>query len=234
MRLHSLLHIGKTLVIIGMRLSRKFALHPGGPERQQEELNMENKKFDTKKMVGIGLLTALVVVLQFLSGMIPPIGGFSISLVLIPIVVGAAVYGPGAGAFLGGVFGVIVTINCVNGTDLGGAMVFQANPVLCILVVLGKGILAGLAAGIVYKLLAKKSGYLAMLCCAIVCPVVNTGVFITCMLAFFKDVLAAWAGGGDIIAYILTGLVLANFVPELIINIVFGTAGQTVIKVVKK
>ena len=189
---------------------------------------------NVKTMVGISLLIALVVVLQFLTGMIPPIGGFSISLVLIPIVVGAAVYGPGAGALLGAVFGVIVNINCINGTDLGGAMVFQANPILCIVVVLGKGVLAGLAAGWVYKLLKGRNAYLAMLCCAVVCPVVNTGVFVTCMLAFFKDVLAAWAGGGDIIAYILTGLILANFVPELIINVVFGTAGQTVLKAVKK
>jgi hypothetical protein len=54
------------------------------------------------------------------------------------------------------------------------------------------------------------------------------------MLTFFKDVLAAWAGGGDIIAYILSGLVLLNFVPELIINVVFGTAGHTIIHVVKR
>ena len=189
---------------------------------------------NVKTMVGISLLIALVVVLQFLSGMIPPIGGFSISLVLIPIVIGAAVYGPGVGALLGGVFGVIVTINCINGTDVGGAMVFMANPALCILVVMGKGILAGLAAGWVYKLLKGKNAYLAMVCCAIVCPVVNTGVFVACMLTFFKDVLAAWAGGGDIMAYVLTGLVLANFLPELIINVVFGTAGQGVLKAVKK
>lgn len=187
-----------------------------------------------KTMVGVGLLTALVVVLQFLGGMIPPIGGFSISLVLIPIVIGAAVYGPGVGAFLGGVFGVIVTINCINGTDVGGAMVFQANPALCILVVIAKGILAGLAAGWVYKLLKNKNAYVAMLCCAIVCPLVNTGVFVACMLTFFKDVLAAWAGGGDIIAYVLSGLVLANFVPELIINVIFGTAGQRVLKSIKR
>lgn len=184
----------------------------------------------TKTMVGIALLIALVIVLQFVGGMIPPVGGFSISLVLIPIVIGAAIYGPGAGALLGGVFGVIVTINCINGTDVGGAMVFQANPALCVAVVLAKGILAGLAAGWVYRLLKNKNPYLAMLGCAIVCPVVNTGLFVACMLAFFRDVLSAWAGGGDILAYVLTGLVLANFVPELIINVVFGTVGQRIIK----
>ena len=191
-----------------------------------------NKRIKT--LVGIALLIALIVVLQLLSGVIPPIGGFTISLVLIPIVIGAAVYGPGAGAFLGGVFGVIVIIGCITGTDPGGAMVFQANPALCIVVVMGKGILAGLTAGLVYRLLVKKSSLLAILCCAIVCPVVNTGIFVACMLTFFRDVLSAWAGGGDILRYVLTGLVLANFVPELIINIVFGTAGQQVIQIAKK
>ena len=73
-------------------------------------------------------LIALIVVLQSLGGMIPPIGGFTISLVLIPIVLGAALYGPEAGALLGAAFGVLVIIGCVNGTDVGGQMVFQANP----------------------------------------------------------------------------------------------------------
>ena len=189
---------------------------------------------ELKKMVGIALLTALVVVLQFVGGMIPPVGGFSISLVLIPIVVGAAVYGPWVGMFLGAVFGVIVNINCITGADVGGAMVFQANPVLCFLVVMGKGVLAGLAAGGVYKLLRKVNPYLAMLCAAIVCPLVNTGTFVACMLLFFNEVLSQWAGGSDLVGYILTGLILANFVPELIINVVFSPAGQRISQFVTK
>ena len=100
---------------------------------------MKNQKI--KRMVGLAFLMALVLVLQILGGIIPPVGGFSISLVLIPIVMGAVLYGPKAGALLGATFGVIVYINCVTGADPGGAMVFQANPVLCLLVVLGKGIL---------------------------------------------------------------------------------------------
>lgn len=193
---------------------------------------MRNAKIT--KMVTIAFLMALVVIMQFVSGLIPPIGGFSISLVLIPIVLGAALYGPGVGALLGATFGVIVFINCVNGTDVGGAMVLQANPLLCFVVVMGKGILAGVAAGWVYRLLKKADAYVAMLVAAVVCPVVNTGVFVICMLTFFKDVLAAWANGGDLIAYILTGLVLANFVPELVINMAFSPAGQLITRVVKK
>jgi len=193
---------------------------------------MNNAKI--KRMAGIALLMAPALVLQFVGGMTPPVGGFSISLVLIPIVLGAAVYGPKAGALLGATFGVIVTINCITGSDVGGAMVFQANPVLCALVVLGKGILAGLAAGLVYRLFKYWNGYVAMILAAIVCPVVNTGTFIICMMTFFRDVLAVWAGGGEIIAYVLSGLVLCNFVPELIINVVFSPFGQRIIHTIRK
>ena len=193
---------------------------------------MRNEKI--KRMAAVGLLMALVVVMQFISGMIPPVSGFSISLVLIPVVLGSALYGPGVGALLGGTFGAIVFINCVTGADVGGAMVLQANPVLCFLVVMAKGIVAGLVSGWVYRLLKNKSAYLAMLCAAIVCPIFNTGIFVVCMLTFFKDVLSAWADGGDLLTYILTGLVLANFVPELLINVAFSPAGQRIVHVVHK
>lgn len=187
-----------------------------------------------KRMVGLALLIALIVVMQAISGMIPPIGGFSISLVLIPIVLGAAMYGPAAGALLGAAFGVIVYINCVTGADPGGAMVFQANPILCFVVVLGKGILAGFASGLVYKLFKQKNPYLAIICAAIICPIVNTGTFVICMLLFFIEVLSSWAAGGNIVGYILTGLILANFMPELLINVVFSPASQRIISIINK
>lgn len=193
---------------------------------------MKNAKI--QRMVGIALLMALVVVLQFLGGILTTASGFSISLVLIPIVLGAAVYGSSAGAILGGTFGLIVYINCVTGADLGGAMVFQANPVLCFLVVMGKGILAGMAAGGIFKLLSGVNRYIAMLAAAIVCPVVNTGIFVICMFAFFIDVLQVRAEGGNVVGYVLTGLVLANFLPELIINVIFSPASARILQIVQK
>ena len=210
-----------------------FALHPDGPERQQGGKQLKNAKI--KRMVGVALLMAMVIVLQFVGSMIPPIGGtVSISLVLIPIIIGAAVYGPGAGAILGMTFAVVTLINCITGADPGGAMVFQANPAMCVLVVVGKSILCVLASGWVYALISKKNAYVGMLCAAIICPVVNTGVFVTCMLLFFKPVLSAWAGGTDVITYVLTGLVLCNFVPEMILNMVFSPAGHQITRIVKK
>lgn len=193
---------------------------------------MKNAKI--KKMVTLSLLTALVVVLQLLGYVLPRVGPFGLSFVLIPIVVGAAVYGPAAGAVLGGAFGIVVCFCSYNGLDAGGFMVWQANPLLCIAVVMAKGILAGAACGFVYKLLAARKPIIGMLCAAIVCPVVNTGVFLLGMRLFFFDVLSAWAGGSNVVGYIMTGIVLVNFLPELLINIVFSPAGQRIVYTVKK
>lgn len=191
-----------------------------------------------KRMVGLSLLIAIIVVLQLVGSAFPiKIGPVNISLVLVPLVIGAALYGPGGGAILGAAFGIISTICCINGMDGGGAMVFQANPLVCVIVVMLKAILAGAAAGWVYKLIAPKNAYLAMLCAAIVCPVVNTGIFLLSMAVFFMEVLRTWtelAGGSNVAGYVLTGLILINFVPELLLNIVMSPAGDRIVRVVKK
>lgn len=194
---------------------------------------MKNKKVEA--MVGVSLLIAVMLVLQFVAAAFPiKIGPVSLSFVLIPIVLGAAAFGPAAGGVLGGAFGVMTYIFCINGMDGGGHMVFQASPILCFLVVMAKGILCGLCAGVVYKLLHKVNGYLAMLCAAIICPVVNTGVFLIGMGLFFMDVLKAWAGGSDVAGFVISGLVVINFLPELGINLVFSPAGQRILHAIKK
>lgn len=194
---------------------------------------MSNNSAKIRKMATIAMLAAVIIVLQLVGSGIR-IGPFSLTLVLIPVVIGAALYGPSAGAVLGGAFGVMATIGCINGADAGGAMVFAANPAMCIIVVMAKGILAGAAAGWVYKLLEKKNSYVAMLCAAIVCPVVNTGIFLLAMFTVFIDVLQSWAAGGNLLLYVLTGIVAVNFLPELVINVLVSPASQRVIHAVTR
>ena len=125
----------------------------------------------TKSMVGAGVFTAIVLVLQFLGGTFQ-IGGLNIHVSLVPIVVGAAVYGWKVGAWLGLMSGAVILI-------AGQAAAFLAvNPLGTIVTVLVKGTLCGLIAGLVYTTLSKKSRWAAIILAAIVCPVVNTGVFL--------------------------------------------------------
>ena len=91
--------------------------------------------------------------------------------------------------------------------------------------VLLKGTACGALAGLTYQKLASRSRDLAVAAAAVVCPVVNTGVFLLGCLLFFLDTVAAWgqaAGFGSIGAYMLFGLVGGNFLFELGSNIVLS------------
>ena len=170
----------------------------------------KTRKISTQTLALGAMLTALVIVLQLLGSFIR-FGMFSISLVLIPIVVGAAMCGPAISAWLGLVFGVAVLLS-------GDAAAFLAVSVPgTILTVLAKGVLCGLAAGFTYQWLSKKNIYLGVFAAAIVCPLVNTGVFLLGCLVFFLPTITAWAGGNDqtLWQYILFGLVGGNFLFEL-------------------
>lgn len=181
----------------------------------------------TRTIVGLGLLTAIVVVLQFVS-MWLRFSAFSITLTLVPIVVGAALYGWKAGAWLGFVFGLAVLLT-------GDANAFLAvNPVGTVVTVLLKGTLSGLCTGIMYRLVSAKSRVAAVLASAITAPIVNTGIFFLGSLVFFYDTLKEWAGGGDVIGYIFVGLIGFNFFIELGINLVLNPAIVLIIKQGKK
>lgn len=130
---------------------------------------MNNSNGKTRRLAGLALFTAIVVVLQLLGSFIK-VGPFAVSLVLIPIVVGAAVYGVSAGAWLGFVFGVVVTIAVVTGADQGGYIMFSARPVMTVLVCLIKGTAAGLVAGALYRAIGKKHPLAGVIIAAAAAP----------------------------------------------------------------
>lgn len=164
-------------------------------------------------------MTALVVVLQLLGSFIR-LGTFSISLVLIPIVVGAALLGPLEGGWLGLVFGAVVLI---SGDAAGFLAISIPGTVITVLV---KGIAAGLVAGLVYRLIEKKNRWAAILTAAIVCPVVNTGVFFAGCYLFFFDALSVSAAdeGKSVFLYIILVLIGGNFLFELLFNLLLSPA----------
>ena len=181
----------------------------------------EKNTMSTKVLVMGAILTALVVLLQMMGSFIR-LGPFSISLVLLPIVIGAATCGVGIAAWLGLVFGVVVLAS-------GDAAAFLAvNPVGTVITVLVKGTLSGFLAAVCYKALAQKNRYLATVVAAIVCPCVNTGVFLLGCLAFFMDTVTVWATeaglGGNVAQYMIFFLVGGNFLFELATNIILSPA----------
>ncbi len=192
--------------------------------------NSEKRKKQTKTLVLGAVMTALVILLQFMGSFIR-FGPFSISLVLIPIVIGAAMCGVKVGAWLGFVFGVVVLIS-------GDAAAFMAIDLVgTILTVLVKGTACGLVAGFVYKALENRNRYLAVILAAIVCPVVNTGVFLLGCSVFFLEAITEWgiAGGyNNVVGYMFLGLAGGNFLFELGTNVVLSPVIVRVLSIEKK
>lgn len=199
---------------------------------------VNRRKMSTSTMVTGALLTALVVLLQF-GSMAIRTGTFSITLSLVPIVIGAVLCGKGMGAWLGFVFGVTVLAT-------GDAAPFMVvNALGTILTVLLKGTACGFVSGLVYELIAKafskkqkNVSYAAAVLSALICPVTNTGVFLLGCLAFFMDTLAVWGEGlgfgSSVGKYMIFGLVGTNFLIEMAVIIVFAPAIVRIIKVASK
>lgn len=182
-------------------------------------MSTEKKGISTKMLTMGAILTAIVVVMQliakFTTGFLP----VTISLSLIPVVIGASKCHPLMGGWLGFVSGATILLS------LSAEPFFTLNPWATILIVMVKGIASGLAAGLVYWLLKRVNRYLAVIVAAIVCPVINTGIFFLGCMTFFMDQIVAWGQAAEFnntVAYMFLGLAGWNFIFELGTNVAFS------------
>jgi len=178
------------------------------------------KNFDTKKLVLLALLTAIVFVLQLLSSFFP-VYPFKLNLVIIPIVIGAAMIGPLAGAWLGVVFAFVVL---VSSPDIAAFMSY--SPFATILILFLRGVVSGLFAGLIYNALAIINKTVAVLVAAFTCVIMNTALFVIGVYAFFLPVLEMWeiTGSENIATFVFLGMIGVNFFIELGTSIILCPA----------
>lgn len=199
---------------------------------------MSTVKQKTLRLVQLGLLAGLIILLQMYL-VIPLPGSLTLSLVLVPIVVGAVLYGPGAGALLGGVFGALVSVMAIQG-QLGALtnMMVTYNPVLTVTVCMIKGVAAGFVPGLITKAFKKRS-FVGILLAAASAPIMNTGIFLAGMLTIFRDVMMEFAagigmGGTSALYFAIVALVGVNFIIEFAANLILSPAIASIVKAVKK
>lgn len=191
----------------------------------------------TVRTAQLALLAAIIAVLQQI--VIPLPGGLSLSLVLVPIVVGAVLYGAGAGALLGGVFGLVVSVMAIQGR-LGVLtnMMVAYNPVLTVAVCMLKGVAAGWVAGLVNGAF-KKRPVIGIFAAAAVAPLTNTGIFLAGMLTVFRGVMLDFAdsigmSGVGTLYFAIVVLVGVNFIIEFAANLLLSPAISSIVKAVRK
>lgn len=185
-----------------------------------------------KRMVGLATLCAITFVLQFwIAGILPKLpigGGTAINLALIPVVVGAILYGPVGGLMVGLFLGAVTLL---PGQGAEGFYVNWYMTILAIVLCLAKAGLAGFLSGLAFKLLFKKNYYVANYATAIVAPIVNTGIFL--LLYGVLIYIMTGSAYGPTFAATATA-VWIMFLVELSVNILFAPALATLTKILTR
>ena len=192
---------------------------------------MKSKSFSSKQIAGVAVLLALVIALQSFSAAIPL--GTLLNFALVPIVLGAIMFGPTMGAFLGFACGAVVLAQVIAGGSPFYALIWANDPIVTALTCLVKTTVAGLVAGYLYAWFEKKNKLLATFVTAGAVPIINTTLFVLGALCMTNSVYGM-ANGQNVLIYILVVLVGANFFLEFAFNLFFSPTINRVIEIVEK
>ena len=189
---------------------------------------MNKSVFTTKYLVEMALLVAIILLMAF-----TPIGyirtaGLEITLIVVPVAVGAVTLGPAAGAILGAVFGLTSFIQCF-GMSPFGAMLLNVNPpvsvFLTFLVCVPTRILEGWLTGLIYRALqrTKLPSDVSVTIASLCCPLLNTIFFMGTLVTLFRGTMQEQFGMTKVIPFIAMFVGL-NGVIEAMVCFVVGTA----------
>lgn len=172
-------------------------------------LDMGKKTLKAKDLTTTAILIAIVLIMAF-----SPLGyfrtaGLEVSLITVPVVIGAMLSGPFTGAVLGGVFGITSFIQCFGFSPFG-TVLLGINPVYTFIVCVPTRILMGYFTGIIFKAFKgrekiKNAGYFI---CGFLGALLNTVLFMGTLILFFWNTeyiqnINSGFGGLSVIGFVL-------------------------------
>ncbi len=202
---------------------------------------MNNKLFSAKNVALLGILIALVIVLQLFASAIPMFG-VTLNFSLIPIALAGIMLGAFGGALVGLVCGLVVFITmAVMGGEPSTAFLFQTNPAILTLMCIGKTTIAGFVSGFIYSLIAKKKTpkkiAVATVISSLVIPIINSGIYMLGMVLMKGSVaefLALSSSTAGVVFAVVFGIIWLNFLLEVVITAIFTPIIYRVLKVIKR
>ena len=203
---------------------------------------MKNRKKDTRWLVSVALLAAIIIVMANTPLGFIPLPITKATTTHIPVILGAILLGPLAGAILGGVFGIC---SIVVNTFTPGPTAFAFSPfmsttglsgaVKALWVALGCRILLGVVAGWLWIALKKVrvSDWLALPVTGFVCTILHTLMVMGSIFFLFTQ---QYAQARNVAMEAVSGLILAtvtgNGIPEALLAMVLVTAiGKALLRV---
>ena len=195
------------------------------------EIFMKNNvNAKTYKMVQMAILIAIMLIFAFTPIGYIKFGAIEITLMVIPVAVGAIVLGPTCGAILGGIFGATSFVQCF-GISAFGTFLFSLNPVMTFITCIVPRILCGWLAALIFQAIySKGKKTLAAYTASLSTALLNTIFFMGCIIMFFwsdagfVDQMAAWGVTTKSVGLFLVAFVGVNGVVEAVVNFIVGGA----------
>ena len=111
----------------------------------------KKSKLSARELTTLGLLTGVLLLMS-----VTPLGyfhtfGLDISLMMVPVAIGAMLMGPKAGAWLGLIFGATSFYQAVTGSSAFSTMLFNINPIYAFLLCIPTRVLMGFLTGVIFK-----------------------------------------------------------------------------------
>lgn len=200
---------------------------------------MNNVSKKTVSMVQLALFTAIIILLAFVPGLgFIPIGVIKATTIHIPVIIGAILMGPKAGAFLGFVFGCT---SLINGTINPTVTSFLFTPfysvgeihggpmslVICFIPRILIGVVSYYVFALVRKLTKKSRAGLtpSLIIAGLAGSMTNTILVMNFIYVLFGQIYSSVIGVSyDMLYYTILGVIGTNGVPEAIVAAVIVTA----------
>lgn len=180
---------------------------------------------NTKKIVTYALVIAIILLMSFTPLGYLKMPGIEISLLAIPVAVGAILLGPEAGAVFGGVFGITSFIQCFGMSPFGAALL-GINPVFTLIVCLVPRVLMGYLCGLIFKVFrnnSDKPSAAAFCVSSLAAAALNTIFFVVFLVVCFGNTqfIQDMQGGQSLLVF-LAGFVGINGLVEIAAALVAG------------
>ncbi len=203
-------------------------------------MNTQTKRIDIAFLAELSVLVAIVLIMQFTPLGYIPTPLIKISLISIPVAIGAILLGPAAGLILGTVFGLTSVFQSFAGDGLGPLMM-QIAPISNIIVRLPTRMLMGWLTGMIFLALKKSNihAFSIPLAC-LSAPLLNTLLYMSALCVFFfnKPEVQEWATDAglpinNVFAFV-SAMVGFNAIFEASASFIIGTAITKALLIVLK
>lgn len=202
---------------------------------------MKEKKIDTVTLVELAVLIAITIIMGT-----TPLGTIrtpflSVSLVTIPVAIGAIILGYKGGVICGLGFGLTSLYNALIGASGMMSALMAVNAFCAVFTIIVPRVLEGFLTALIYQAVKKalKGNKLSCYIAAISCPLLNTLLFMTCICVFFYNSeyiqnLVAKFGSTNPFAFVIALVGVQGIIEAVSCCIIAGTVAIALKKIVKK